>query len=100
MAERARPEIQPCGYEVLVEMRRDPARWFCSGLDASGVPRIFGRGDTEKEASDNAHAAADLYIRAKNGIRTMPIAEWRFVVSEPARLVKKPMSGYRRKSKS
>jgi hypothetical protein len=49
--------------DALVEMHRDPAQWFCSGIDPDGMPRVFGLGDTEDEARENARTAAAEYPR-------------------------------------
>ena len=38
-------------HDALVEMQRDPKCWFCSATDEeTGIPRVYGRGDTRAEA--------------------------------------------------
>ena len=76
-------DLQACN-DALVEMQRDPARWFCSGLDEAGMPRVFGRGDTKDDAEANARTGAVDYIRQKAGHRTMaPVTDWHFISYEP-----------------
>ena len=65
-------------------MQRDPARWFCSGIDEGGMPRVFGRGDTKTEAEANARTGAERYIAGKAGHRVMaPVTDWRFITYAP-----------------
>jgi hypothetical protein len=45
----------------LVEAHRDPALWFCSGIDEHDTPRVFGLGDTKAEAEANARETAEAY---------------------------------------
>jgi hypothetical protein len=70
--------------DALVEMNRDPARWFCSGIDGTGMPRIYGRGDSRGEAEANAKEGAEGYIRQKAAFRVMaPVDDWHFIAYEP-----------------
>jgi hypothetical protein len=70
--------------DALVEQQRDPSRWFCSGVDEAGVPCVFGRGDTEATARENARTGAARYVTGKGGFRIMaPISEWQFITYPP-----------------
>lgn len=70
--------------DALVEMQRDPKRWFCLGIDEHGMPRVFGRGDTEAEAAANAREGAEGYITEKAAIRVMaPVSDWTFITYAP-----------------
>jgi hypothetical protein len=70
--------------DALVEMHRDPALWFCSGIDEHDTPRMFGLGDTEVEAEANAREAAEGYIAEKAAFRVMaPVTDWRFISYAP-----------------
>jgi hypothetical protein len=71
-------------HEHLVNVNRDPDFWFCSGCDGDGIPRVYGRGQTEAEARDKAKHSACNY-RAKNlAHRIMaPLSLWTFTVYPP-----------------
>jgi hypothetical protein len=71
-------------HVALVEMQRDPERWFCSGVDEDGIPRVYGRRSTEAEARANALAGAKGYISemAKTRVRA-PVTAWQFTTYAP-----------------
>ena len=44
-------------HDALVEMQRDPKRWFCSATDEeTGIPRVYGRGDARAEVEANVRS--------------------------------------------
>jgi hypothetical protein len=49
----------------LVETHRDPALWFCSGIDEHDTPRVYGLGDTEAEAEANAQGEPQRITSAR-----------------------------------
>src|SRR5215468_10701191 len=52
-------------HDALVEMQRDPKRWFCSATDEeTGIPRVYGRGDTRAEAEANVRSGVRLGPKA------------------------------------
>ena len=70
--------------DALVEMYRDPAQWFCSGVDPDGMPHVFGKGATQAEAFEDAHTAAADYRAEKSSYRVMgPLSAWRFPTYAP-----------------
>jgi hypothetical protein len=70
--------------DAMVEMRRDPTLWFCSGLDENGMPRVYGLGDTQDEAEANARLSADGYFAEKAEFRVRaPLSDWRFISYAP-----------------
>ena len=71
-------------HDALVETHRDPALWFCSGIDEHDTPRVYGLGDTEAEAEANAQGAAEDYISEEAAFRVMaPVADWTFITYAP-----------------
>ena len=52
-------------HDALVEMQRDPKRWFCSATDEeTGIPRVYGRGDARAEVEANVRSGVRLGPKA------------------------------------
>lgn|SRR6516165_12212366 len=62
-------------HDALVEMQRDPKRWFCSATDEeTGIPRVYGRGDTRAEAEANVRSGVRLGPKAMSACPDYPKA--------------------------
>src|SRR5215831_18455362 len=55
-------------HDAPVEMQRDPKRWFCSATE-TGIPRVYGRGDTRAEAEANVRSGVRLGPKAMSAQR-------------------------------
>ncbi len=65
--------------EVLALAHRDPKRWFVSALDEHGIPRVYARGDTQREALKKAQLAATEYRASKQKFRQVAgRTDWTF----------------------
>jgi hypothetical protein len=78
----ARRRDRDAYHDALIERQRDPARWFCSGRDGEGMARVYGSGETQKEAEANARESARRYIADKKAIHKLR-GQWTFTSYAP-----------------
>jgi hypothetical protein len=67
-------------YLALVELHRDPKRWFGSAIE-SGMPRIWALGDSEHDVRTKLECAVADQSYTSSKIRIL--GHWQIVVHPP-----------------
>jgi hypothetical protein len=67
-------------YLALVELYRDPQRWFASAVE-NGMPRLWARGDSEHEVRTRLECAVADHAFSKFQYRA--VGDWQIVVHPP-----------------
>jgi hypothetical protein len=72
-------------FDGLVEMERNPTRWFCMGFVEVAIPRVFARAKTEDDVITEAREEATRYIVEKRSCyrKVPPLTEWTFLTYPP-----------------